>query len=559
MTKEALTRNDLRNVNGAYGSGKWKPQYALRVAPWYEKKYKGIMKDIGMPNAADEEMTEWYNAWREARKDGEWLDDDSKLQISNGYNQLMETKFAMLKNLLDGAPQLKGRASVKKLTPQDVKKWMQKGRVYCLKRSIYWKTFAKYMITDRTLHPDIKEAVEKRINTKTFSTEGAWTITVYIEKIILEMLDPEESFNEMEDRLIEKHVRALQKEESTTQLRAELEDDALQLTYVDPSYIKAKKQGKGFIHELIRQDKMEGIRQRLLVNILKTADYYVDLNELYSFRSPTTEVEREDERDVITDLTKLMKTKKARKLKEAESRVYSTQPKKPNVLEKTLQMKITQLEQQQQQLVLKLKGQTGTDTVTSRPRKAMEGKDVGIEVPYSEFKHPCHKCEPKPGTDTEKKEMCTNNHHCRNHDGEHMCTKSRTCRLRTEKVKALMKFKTATIPEKASRATINQIMVYTDEDLQQIPPDRPCTRGEQCLQQTGGVHSTICRTQMAEIESVLGQMPDPARPGREEIEEQERHNHDPMNGYEGYQSRHSYDYDYGQGQEDQWRDDGTNN
>ena len=126
VTKEALTRNDLRNVNGAYGSGKWKPQYALRVAPWYEKKYKGIMKDIGMPNAADEEMTEWYNAWREARKDGEWLDDDSKLQISNGYNQLMETKFAMLKNLLDGAPQLKGRASVKKLTPQDVKKWMQK-------------------------------------------------------------------------------------------------------------------------------------------------------------------------------------------------------------------------------------------------------------------------------------------------------------------------------------------------------------------------------------------------------------------------------------------------
>ena len=88
---------------------------------------------------------------------------------------------------------------------------------------------------------------------------------------------------------------------------------------------------------------MEGIRQRLLIDILKTAYYYVDLNELYSFRNPTTEVEKEDERDVITDLTKLMKTKKARKLQEAESRVYSTQPKKPNVLER----KITQLEQQQ--------------------------------------------------------------------------------------------------------------------------------------------------------------------------------------------------------------------
>ena len=141
-----------------------------------------------------------------------------------------------------------------------------------------------------------------------------------------------------------------------------------------------------------------------------------------------------------------------------------------------------------------------------------------------------------------------------------MCTKSRTCRLRTEKVKALMAFKKATIPAKASKATINQIMTFTDEDLQQIPPDRPCTRGENCLQQTGGVHSQVCRTQMAEIESLLGQMPDPARPGREEIEEQERYNLDPMNRFaHEHQSRHSYDYDYGQGQEDQWRDDGTNN
>ena len=140
-----------------------------------------------------------------------------------------------------------------------------------------------------------------------------------------------------------------------------------------------------------------------------------------------------------------------------------------------------------------------------------------------------------------------------------MCTKSRACRLRTEKVKTLMEFKKATIPDKASRATINHIMAYTDEDLQQIPTDRPCTRGEQCLQQTGGIHSTVCRAQMAEIESLLGQGPDPARPARELIEEQERYNHDPTNGFEAYQARHSYNYDYGQGQEDQWREDGTNN
>ena len=80
----------------------------------------------------------------------------------------METKFQQMKNLLEGAPQLKSKASAKKLTPQDVKKWMQKGRVYCLKRAIYWKTFSKYMITSHTLHPEIKEAVDSRINTKTF-------------------------------------------------------------------------------------------------------------------------------------------------------------------------------------------------------------------------------------------------------------------------------------------------------------------------------------------------------------------------------------------------------
>ena len=142
------------------------------------------------------------------------------------------------------------------------------------------------------------------------------------------MLDPEESFNEMEDRLIEKHVGALEREESTTQLRAELENDALQLTFVDPSYIRAKERGKGFIHEAVRKDKMEGIRSRLLVNILKTADHYVDLNELFSYRKPSSEVEKEDERNVIDDLTKLMKIKKARKIKESESRVYSSQPKK---------------------------------------------------------------------------------------------------------------------------------------------------------------------------------------------------------------------------------------
>ena len=522
--KEALTRNDIPNVNGAHGNTNKKPQYSLLVAPWFEKKYKEILKDIGLPNAPDEEFIAWFNAWREARKDGEWLDDDSRLQISNGYNQLLESKWHQLKNLVDGAPALKGRQSAKKLSPNDVKKWMQKGRVYCLKRAIYWKTFSKYMITEKTLHPDIKEAIDTRISTKTFSNQGAWTITTYIEKIILDMLEPEESFGEMEDRLVEKHVRALQKDESTTMLRADLEDDALQLTYVDPSYIRAKKQGKGVINEALRKDKMEGNKQRLLVNIVKTADLYTDLNELYSYRNPSTEVEREDVRDVITDLALLMKTKRARKLHEAENKVYSTGPKKSSTLaEKALMLKMAQIEQQNHKLMLalKLRGQSGEDKGTPKPSKTT--RDVGVDIPYSTFKHPCHKCENKPGTLQDKKDSCTGDHHCRNHNGEFMCTKSQACRLRTEKVKKLMAFKQTSIPANATKSTVKQILAYTEEDLTRISGDQPCMTGKECPQKTGGTHSKLCRIQMAEIESQLGVgYIDLTMTDQELVEEQER-------------------------------------
>ncbi len=145
-------------------------------------------------------------------------------------------------------------------------------------------------------------------------------------KIILEMLDPEESFGEREERLVDKHVRTLQKEESATLLRAELESDALQLTYLDPSYLKTKRQGNGYIHEGIAKIKMQGIKQRLLVTILKAADYYTDLSEMYNNRKKSSTVEEEEDRDVINDLTKILKNKKARKEKEAEAQVYSTQP-----------------------------------------------------------------------------------------------------------------------------------------------------------------------------------------------------------------------------------------
>ena len=142
-----------------------------------------------------------------------------------------------------------------------------------------------------------------------------------------------------------------------------------------------------------------------------------------------------------------------------------------------------------------------------------------------------------------------------------MCTKAATCRIRTEKVKALMTFRERKIPDKASRATVNRLMEFTEEELQEIPADRPCLRGEHCLQQTGGTHSRVCRTQMAEIEAQLGQGPDPAAPGRESVEEQQEFNLDPDNEFEHYVVRHCYEYetDFGNDQEGQWWEGDTHN
>ena len=117
---------------------------------------------------------------------------------------------------------------------------MHAGRTFCIARSIYWKSFSRFLVTKNTLHEDILEAVRTRMQDKVFNSQAPWIITTYIEKIITDMLPPEKRFDEMRTRLIEKHVRRLQKDESTTHLRSKLEDYAVQLTYVDPSYIGTK-------------------------------------------------------------------------------------------------------------------------------------------------------------------------------------------------------------------------------------------------------------------------------------------------------------------------------
>ena len=122
-----------------------------------------------------------------------------------------------------------------------------------------------------------------------------------------------------------------------------------------------------------------------------------------------------------------------------------------------------------------------------------------------------------------------------------------------------MKFKKTQILPKASKVTIKQIMSYTKEDLEQVTADQPCMRGDLCLQQIGGIHSRVCRAEIAEIEALIEQ--GSGQLWREQVEEQEEYNNDPMNGFLDYQKSHRYDYDYDYAlrQGEQEREGDTNN
>ena len=137
VEKQALTRGDIPNPNRAYGDMRFKPMRNQLVAPLFEKRYVEIFKDLGIEKTPTEELVGWYRAWREARKDGEWESDDIRLQISNGYDQLMEIKNNSIQSLMQAAPQIKSKNSLKFITPPDVKAWIHAGRTWCITRQIY--------------------------------------------------------------------------------------------------------------------------------------------------------------------------------------------------------------------------------------------------------------------------------------------------------------------------------------------------------------------------------------------------------------------------------------
>ena len=68
------------------------------------------------------------------------------------------------------------------------------------------------MITSHTLNPSILEGVRKKVQDKGVDSESTWNITTYIEKIIIDMLHKEEKYDVLKERVIERHIRELEKE-----------------------------------------------------------------------------------------------------------------------------------------------------------------------------------------------------------------------------------------------------------------------------------------------------------------------------------------------------------
>ena len=67
---------------------------------------------------------------------------------------------------------------------------------------------------------------------KTLEALSAWSISTYIEKVILDLLHREDKFEVIQARMVDRHVQELKGDHGSVRyLRSQLEEDAVQLTY----------------------------------------------------------------------------------------------------------------------------------------------------------------------------------------------------------------------------------------------------------------------------------------------------------------------------------------
>ena len=366
--------------------------------------------------------------------------------------------------------------------------------------------FSRYLITSHTLHPSILEGVRRKVTDKGLDAAATWNISTYIEKLITDMLNKDEKYEVIKERMIERHVRELEREGSgATYLRNNLEANAVQLTYRDPNYIGAK-QGNGHVKdETFRSIKSYNMKSLLLI-IVDKAGFEADLNEIYTRRIPREKIENIDPHDIMTEIENTIDIRETRITQREGSQIYKTReiPRKRNTTQKSSQSTLDKLVRELEEMKSSRNKPKRSKLQTSKQKRYA---DLGFEqptgknsTPLEKYEFPCTNCKQLPGTEDDKKATCHNTCHCRYHGGQYMCTLAPKCKQRTSKIGVMNRLKREDMPNKLSVRKAAEIYHFKEEDLDKITEEdlkQPCYRGKKCPQEEDvGNHTRACKVEI---------------------------------------------------------------
>ena len=168
-----------------------------------------------------------------------------------------------------------------------VKHWVREGRRYCLKKGVQWTSFSRYLVTKHTMHAALKKRMSDKL------AETAWTLSMFIEKILLEQLPQEVRYDISQDQMIANHVERLIGEHADIRyLCQHLDNNALSLTWTHPYYVESKEVNGGFVGPMEQMKITNIIKKSMLVTIVTLAGFRQRLNQNYNNRTKRTELEK---------------------------------------------------------------------------------------------------------------------------------------------------------------------------------------------------------------------------------------------------------------------------
>ena len=174
-----------------------------------------------------------------------------------------------------------------------VKHWVREGRRYCLKKGVHWTIFSRYLVTKHAMHQDLHAALKNRMSDKLLQAETAWTLSTFIEKILLEQLPQEVRYDISQDQMIANHVERLIWEHADIRyLCQHLDDNALSLTWTHPYYVESKEVNGVFVGPKEQMKVTNMIKKSMLVTIVTLAGFRQRLNQNYNHRTKRTELEK---------------------------------------------------------------------------------------------------------------------------------------------------------------------------------------------------------------------------------------------------------------------------